>query len=352
VPTADTRVPIVLTGMGIVPGSVVPDGTTLDAIAPTIADAIGLDRPHPEVRSGMPIDGVVADEGRPELVLLVAWKWTGSRDLEPFPDARSWLAALERDGAGTLEGDTGSVPLDPAATLSTIGTGGLPSQHGVTGSLVRNDIGRVVPAFGDGAPIPVIASLADDLDESTGQRSHVALVATDELDRGLIGVGWAYDDADDDEVVVARGREAVDAARSLIGAVPIDDDVTDVLGVVLDGSVPRLLRQTEAILAAATSATDGSVLVALAGTGTWERSMTAVSDDELVNAVEEAVPGSRPAVAGVVPGGFFLDRDTLRATGVSGQVAVDALLGVTGPDGRAIMADAFQGFAVSFARYC
>jgi hypothetical protein len=64
------------------------------------------------------------------------------------------------------------------------------------------------------------------------------------------------------------------------------------------------------------------------------------------------VPGSRPAVAGVVPGGVFLDRDTLRATEVTGQVAVDALLGVTGADGRAIMADAFQGFAVSFARYC
>jgi hypothetical protein len=128
--------------------------------------------------------------------------------------------------------------------------------------------------------------------------------------------------------------------------------VTDVLGVVLDGSVPRLLRQTEAILAAAANATDGSLLVALAGTGTRERSMTAVSDDELVNAIEEAVPGSRPAVAGVVPGGVFLDRDTLRATEVTGQVAVDALLGVTGPDGRAIMADAFQGFAVSFARYC
>jgi hypothetical protein len=94
------------------------------------------------------------------------------------------------------------------------------------------------------------------------------------------------------------------------------------------------------------------VLVAVAGTGTWEASMLAVPDAELVAAVEDAVPGSSPAVAATVPGGLFLDRETLRSAEVTGQVAVDALLGVTGPDGRAIMADAFQGFAVSFARYC
>jgi hypothetical protein len=348
----DTRVPIALAGIGIVPGSAVPEGTTLDRLAPTIAEVIDLDRPHPEVRSGTTIDGVVAGEGRPELVLLVAWKWTGSTDIEAVPAAGSWLRALMRDGAGTLEGDTGSLPLDPAATLSTFGTGGLPSQHGVTGSVVRNDAGQVVDAFGEGSPIPVIASLADDLDESTGQRSRVALIAPDELDRGLIGVGWAYEDADEDELVVARGRDAVDAAQSLIAAVPVGDGVTDVLGVVLDGSVPRVVRQTQTILEAAANATNESVLIAVAGTGTGERSALAVPDVALVRAVEDAVPGSEPAVARVVPGGIFLDRDTLRAAEVTGQVAVDALLGVTGLDGRAIMADAFQGFAVSFARYC
>jgi hypothetical protein len=351
-PAADTRVPIVLSGTGIVPGSVVPNGTTLDRIAPTIADAIGLDRPHPEVRSGAPIAGVAAHEGRPELIVLVAWKWTGSRELETHPEAARFLTPLMRDGTGTLEGSTGSVPLDPTATLATIGTGALPSQHGITGSFVRTDEGEVAPAFGEGAPIPVIASLADDLDQSTGQRSEIGLVGTDELDRGLIGVGWAYENADDDEVVVVHGREAVDAARSFIIDIPTDDGVTDLLGVVLEGGPPQLVRRTEAILKAAASATDGSVLVAVAGAGTWEASMLAVSDAGLVAAVEDAVPGSSPAVAATVPGGIFLDRETLRAAEVTGQVAVDAMLEVTGPTGRAIMADAFQGFAVSFARYC
>jgi hypothetical protein len=57
-------------------------------------------------------------------------------------------------------------------------------------------------------------------------------------------------------------------------------------------------------------------------------------------------------VDAVVPGGLFLDRDALRAAAVTGQRAVDALLGVTTPDGGSVLADAFQGFAVSFARYC
>jgi hypothetical protein len=31
---------------------------------------------------------------------------------------------------------------------------------------------------------------------------------------------------------------------------------------------------------------------------------------------------------------------------------VDAVLSATGPGGERMLADAFQGFAVSFARYC
>jgi hypothetical protein len=303
------------------------------------------------VRSGTPIEGAVAAGGPPDLVLLVAWKGVGSADVEASPEATSALTTLLRDGAGTLEGDTGSLPLDPAATLATIGAGGMPSQHGVTGSFVRNDAGAVTPAFGEGAPTPVIASLADDLDEADGQRSRVGLVATDELDRGLIGVGWAYEDADEDEVTIARGAGAVDAARTFLAGVATDDGVSDLLGVVRDGGVRAMARRTEAILAAATSATGGSFLVVVAGTGATAGD-DAVPDDGLVAAVEAAVPGPDPAVAATLPGGIFLDRATLEGAAVTGQVAVDALLGVTSPGGREMMTDAFQGFAVSFARYC
>ena len=64
----------------------------------------------------------------------------------------------------------GSLPLDPTAVETTIGTGGLPSQHGITGTWVRNAQGRLVRAFGPGAPTPVIAALGDDLDQRDGRR--------------------------------------------------------------------------------------------------------------------------------------------------------------------------------------
>ena len=72
-----------------------------------------------------------ADE--PSLVVQVVWKGVGSADLEAHPHAWPFLRATIAGGGGTLEGTTGSLPLDPTATLTTIGTGGLPDatrHHG------------------------------------------------------------------------------------------------------------------------------------------------------------------------------------------------------------------------------
>ena len=111
-------------------------------------------------------------------------------------------------------------------------------------------------------------------------------------------------------------------------------------------------RWTREIVTEAERATSGSTLVVVAGTGSSETDRLAVPDRELVDAVEEAVPGDAPAVAATVPGGLFLDQAVLRDEQVTGQVAVDALLSASGPSGERMLADAFQGFAVSFARYC
>jgi hypothetical protein len=291
----------------------------------------------------------VADGEAPTLVLLVTWKWTGTADLEASPDRWLFLASLLDQGAGTLSGRIGSLPIDPTATLTTIGAGGPPSEHGVTGSVVRNEEGQVVPAFGDRAPVPIIAGLADDLDDASGRRSRIVLVATDELDRGLIGGRW-YEGPDDDEVTVATGPDAVESARAMLESMGQGED-TDLLGVVLDGPVRAMDRRTEQIVRAARAAAGGSVLVVVAGTGSVRSGEGAPPDDPVIEAVERAVPGAA-VVAATVPGGMFLDRDALTAAGVTGQVAVEALLGVTDEDDREMMADAFQGFAVSFARYC
>jgi len=101
-----------------------------------------------------------------------------------------------------------------------------------------------------------------------------------------------------------------------------------------------------------TQAASGSTLVVVTGTGSSEANRLAVPDRELVDAVEDAAPGDAPAVAATVAGGVFLNQAVLREEQVTGQVAVDAMLSATGPDGERMLADAFQGFAVSFARYC
>jgi hypothetical protein len=354
----DSRVPIAFVGAGVTAGASIPDGTTLDAVAPTIADALAFARPFPDVRSGTAIDGV-ASGAPPSLIVLVAWKGIGTADLEAEPDAWPFLASMLDRGAGTLDASTGSVPLDPAATLTTIGTGGLPSQHGITGSFVRNDDGEVTPAFGEGSPVPVIASFADDLDapDATGvaspfgQRPDVALVETSAADRGLIGIGW-YEGTDDDATVEATRGDAVASVRSLLASMTLNDDAPDVLGVVLDGSLRSMDRRTRAIVEAVEAATRSGALIALAATGAAVGAGTGGSDDVLVASIQDAVPGERSIVAATVAGGVFLDRAALTAAAVTGQVAVDALLEVTDADGRDMMADAFQGFAVSFARYC
>ncbi len=344
------RVPLAFAGPGVTAGADVPAGLTLDRVAPTVAEAIGLDRPFPDVRSGTAIEGV-ADAADPRLVLFIGWKRTGSSDLEAAPGDWPFLASLLADGAGTLDASAGSLPLDPAAILTTIGTGGLPAQHGITGSFVRNDQGYVAHAFGHDAPVQVIATLADDVDEQSGGRALVGLVGTNEADRGLVGGGW-YPDEDPVDVSVGEGKDLPTAALRRLAAGYGADDVTDVLGVALSGAVGKLDAQTKRIVTAARHATQGSVLVVVAGTGAIEPGSSAVPDTDLIAAVEDAVPGSGRAVAGAVPGGLFLDQGVLARAKVTGEVAVDALLGVTNPDGGEMMADAFQGFAVSFARYC
>jgi hypothetical protein len=342
-----TGVPIVFAGTGVDRSFDVPAGVGLDQIAPTISEIIGLRRPHPSVRAGVAINGVPSG-ARPRLVLEIALKGIGTSDLTEHRRSWPYLLSLLGRGSGTLRGTTGSLPLDPAATLTTIGTGGLPFQHGVTGTMIRNDDGKVVRAWGSGAPPSVIAALPDDLDRSTQHVARIGLVDTDPSDRGLIGMDWYVQHGT--PVLETAARGAVDATRNVLAKGFGSDDVPDLLGVVLE---PRAGEDGElkALVADAERAAGGSVLVVVAGTGDAGVA-NGVRAQVLVARVEDAVEGDPPVVAAAVPGGLFLDQGTLAAEGITGQAAVDALLGVTTPDGRRMMADAFQGFAVSFARYC
>ncbi len=352
-PITDTHVPIVFSGQGVAPNTPVPVGTRLDAIAPSLADILGYTRPNPRVRSGVAVPGI-AGGSSPRLILEVAWKGIGSQDLTSDPKSWPFLRSLIRSGAGTLSGVTGSLPLDPAASLTTIGTGGPPSQHGVIGTMVRNHQGAVVPAWGSHAPPLVIATLADDLDEHFNQQSKVGLVGTEVADQGLVGTGWYSPHDTDARTITTPGKETAATANILATGFG-SDSVPDVLGVVLQGSVKHMDASLHAIVEAATRASGGSLAVVVAGTGSATAANgkgRSTSPSGIVSSVEQHVVGTEPVVQVAVPGGLFLNQKTLAAQGISQQTVVQALLGIKASGGGPLLADAFPSFAVSFARYC
>lgn len=344
------RVPIVFSGTGVDSEAVVPAGTALDDIAPTVARIMELERAHPEVRSGRAVDDV-AGGGPPRLVLEVVLRGIGSLDLEGESGQWPYLESLMKDGVATMDGDVGSLPLDPAAALTTLGTGGLPSQHGITGTYVRNHSGKLVRAFGRGAPVTVIAALGDDLDEVLDQRPRIGMVASQPSDRGAIGGDW-YVDVDTDDFVVAPEEPARAVTRMLDGGYGTDD-VVDLVAVTLEGSLPDMDAALESMVEAAGRASGGSVVVVVTATGSLgEKVAGEVTAAEVAAEVEEDVAGTGEVVEAAVPGGIYLDQKALESLGVTEDDVLSALRAATGSQGSRLFNDTFTAIAVSFARYC
>lgn len=343
------RVPLVFAGAGVSPDVPVPDGTTLDAVAPTVAELVGLFRPHPGVRSGEPITDVAAGPA-PRLVVLVVWKGVGTRDLEARPNEWPNLRRLLREGAGTLRAEVGSLPLDPAAVEATIGTGGLPSDHGITGALVRNDRGEVVTAWGPGTPFSVIAALGDDLDELNDQAPRIGLVGTEVWDRGLIGGTW-YLENDRDDVVLGRHRDPpvqVKAAGGVLARGYGDDGVPDLLAVAMEGHVARLDQALGEVISLADRAADGSLGIVVTATGSAGKAGSLDGEDALA----ELRTDIGPAVEAAAVGGVFLDTEAMAAAGLTGDRVVRAVRRLRTPGGDSLFVDVFPQIAVTFARYC
>src|SRR5262249_4822780 len=149
----------------------------------------GFKRPHPNIRAGKAVPAVVGG-AHPGLVVEIAWTGVGSSTLKANPGTWPFLRSELADGSATLNGTTASVPLDPVATLTTYGTGALPYQHGITGALLRNTSGAVVPAWSSSAPVSVLATLADDYHQVKVGLPLIGLVEPSTADRGLIGGDW------------------------------------------------------------------------------------------------------------------------------------------------------------------
>ena len=343
---SDTRAPIVFSGDGIHPGIRVGSRTGLDDIAPTIADVLGFRPPFPHVRAGRVIPRV-ATGPTPRLIVEVAWVGVGPTDLQGEPQAWPNLRELLHQGAGTTQGQVGSLPLDPAAILTTIGTGGLPSQHGITGTLLRNANGKLVRAWGSDAPGSVIATLPDDFDEAMHQRPLVGVVEQSSADRGIVGGTW-YPNHDQD--FITRAASPGGAARQAAGLLAKGfgaDATPDILAVVMRGSVAQLDRRLGELVHAARRVTPQTAFV-VAGTGSIG-SKAALTGADVVQGTE-ATTGR--LVEAAVPGGLFLDQSALEAVGATGSGVRNALAELNDATGVPIMADAFQSYAVSFGRYC
>lgn len=348
---ASTRVPIAFGGVGISAAGdeAIPGGTGLDDVAPTIAELMHLQRPHPEVRSGRALAGVGGNQAFP-LTLQIVWKGVGSDDLEAQPEA--WPTARRLvDGFGTMDGRTRSLPADPAAVLTTIGTGGTPEQHGITGTLIRDDSGRLHRAWTKNAPISVIAGLGDDLDEVTDQRARVGMVADAATDRGLVGGTW-YVAHDDDELAVSqRPNEIVREVELLLEDGYGGDDVPDLLAVTLRGAIHKMDRVTKRLIDASVAAV-GSDRLAIAFTSTGSVSGAGLSAARVTSQVEEALSAGDGVVAASAPGGLYLDQATIAQEEIADDDILTALRRVEDRGGRRVFRDVFAAIAVSFGRYC
>lgn len=343
--TADPRVPLVFAGDGIEGSTELPPRPTLDSVAPTIAAIVALDRPHPEVRSGEALP-VTATGASPRLVLEVVWKGVGSREIDEA--ATPNLEELMDEGIGTMDAGSASAPPDPAAILTTIGTGGVPSQHGITGTLVRNDDGELVRAWSKDAPLSVIAGLGDDLDEYNEGRPLIGLVEDRPEDRGLVGGNWYLGRENDDDIV--RTKDAAAGARRLLASGYGLDDEADLLAVTFSGKVEQMDRTLGRLITAAESASGGRLLIVLTATGSREFDRTAIPGSEIAAELDAAI--GAPVTEAVAPGGIYLNQEVLTRKAITEKQITDALLAARATDGSRLLADAFPAITISFLRYC
>ena len=341
---AAARVPLVFAGPGIRRASL-PSGTGLDDVEPTLVRLTGITPPS-RIRTGMNITAVQRSGAAPRLVVLVAWEGVGSADLAGA--ATPELRSLIRSGVGTLDADTGSMPVDPAAVLATMGTGSLPSQHGITGTWLRSPYGgMLVHAGGPAGPPAEVPTFAQELIHVTKGSSRVALVS----DQGLVGTEYFVSDHRKPVVdVVAPDRE-VAATRKLLRDGLGSNGTTDVLGVVLRGTVPALDRETRQVLADAAAADSAGWVAVVAGTGSTTAPAGSMAGADAASALTKRLPAAAGVIKAVVPGGIYLAQSTAHTT-VSGRDIVKAMLAMRAPAGGPLMRDSFDSFAVSLGKYC
>jgi hypothetical protein len=333
--------PLLFIGRGV-RTTTLPPGVGLDQIAPTLEPILGFRRPHPEVRNGVAIPGVAQPANATPLVVLIVWKGVGTRDVDRL--GAPWFRDVSTDSGqrpGVAHGvaSAGSLPLDPVAVESTIGTGALPSQHGITGTWMRGARGQVTLAFGRGAPTPVVAALGDDLDRFTNGRAKIGLIQDAPGDVGLTGDGW-YGAGQVRDRTLSEDPDLSGQVASFLTRGWGADGTPDLLAIPMSRSAADDDRTAGEIVDEVLAKVPDATIV-VAGTGTLRTDGAAGPPSDPAGIVP--LPGGAPA------GGFFVDREPGSST--TAQDVVQEMRGQRDGD-TPVYADAFADYAVRFGRYC
>ena len=349
----DTRVPIVFFGAGVRPGAL-PTGTALDAIAPTLESITGFRRAHPEVRTGEAIDGR-RDRGTRRALARRDDRVEGPRHLRPraephgvaVPAASAARPAREPSRAPPAPCRSTPPPRSPRSAPE----GDRRATASRAPRCVEDD-GEVAVAWSTPGAGSVIATFADDLDHDSGGRARVAAIVTDPVDRGIVGNGWYLDAVDDDTTIRADdpARSATKAAAIVASDDLGGDEVTDVLGVVLDGEVGRVDAATSAVVSSIRDLVPNTTFVVTAHReprrrwpGRGRRSASPTDVDAALGAPRRRggrggrpLPRSRRARGSLAHGPAGRGRDARRRRRAA----------------QPLFDDVYPSFAVAFSRYC
>ncbi|MEA2554787.1 MAG: hypothetical protein QOI60_118 [Actinomycetota bacterium] len=188
------RVPIAVFAPGVVDAGVRDERVSLADLAPTTAGLLGVDFSAPD---GEPLPGIDKPAVRPKVVVTfvidgggwnVLQHWTGQGANDPWPNLRRLFgrSLVYRNAI------TGSFPAVTACAHATIGTGGFPSAHGITGHYLRRD-GHRTTAYGKpGEADPTFLlrpTLADVWSHETNGRAWIGEIGYQIWHLGMIGAG-------------------------------------------------------------------------------------------------------------------------------------------------------------------
>ena len=214
------EVPLVLYGPGFVEaqGNVSVDrDVTIADLAPTYAELMGFDE-WPE-RPSLPLSEILKEtDDAPKLIVTAVIDGGGWNALEQWPDKWPNIAQMIEDGVNVDGATVGSSPSITPATHTNLATGTFPRYHGVTAIVVRRDDGSIVGSFSEEAGNPGAAvmdptvslrktTLADLWDVARDNVPKIGMLASGNLQIGMVGAGSAHPGGDKDIVAIRTGEQ-------------------------------------------------------------------------------------------------------------------------------------------------